>query len=76
MGFAAYYFEVKAPVEQVYAYWRDFSHFPSFMPDVKAGELVARLFKDPGKQLQQAAGNFREVVENGGLAPPTLTGQP
>jgi uncharacterized membrane protein len=22
-------------VEQVYAYWRDFSHFPSFMPDVQ-----------------------------------------
>ena len=35
MGSAAKYFEVEAPVEQVYAYWRDFSHFPSFMPDVK-----------------------------------------
>jgi uncharacterized membrane protein len=22
-------------VEQVYAYWRDFSHLPSFMPDVQ-----------------------------------------
>jgi uncharacterized membrane protein len=35
VGSAAKYFEVEAPVEQVYAYWRDFSHFPSFMPDVK-----------------------------------------
>ena len=35
MGSAAQYFEVEAPVEQVYAYWRDFSHFPSFMPDVE-----------------------------------------
>jgi uncharacterized membrane protein len=35
MGSAAQYFEVEAPVEQVYAYWRDFSNFPSFMPDVE-----------------------------------------
>ena len=35
MGSAARYLEVDPPVEQVYAYWRDFSHFPSFMPDVK-----------------------------------------
>jgi uncharacterized membrane protein len=35
VGSAAKYFEVEAPVERVYAYWRDFSHFPSFMPDVK-----------------------------------------
>ena len=35
MGSAAKYFHVAAPVEQVYAYWRDFSHFPAFMPDVK-----------------------------------------
>ena len=35
MGSAAQYFEVQAPVEQVYAYWRDFSHFPAFMPDVQ-----------------------------------------
>jgi hypothetical protein len=35
MGSAAKYFEVEAPVEQVYAYWRDFSHFPSFMADIK-----------------------------------------
>jgi uncharacterized membrane protein len=35
VGSATKHFEVQAPVEQVYAYWRDFSHFPSFMPDVK-----------------------------------------
>ena len=35
MGSAAQYFEVEAPVAQVYAYWRDFSNFPSFMPDVQ-----------------------------------------
>ena len=35
MGSAAQYFEVQAPVAQVYAYWRDFSHFPAFMPDVE-----------------------------------------
>ncbi|HZA82612.1 MAG TPA: SRPBCC family protein [Actinomycetes bacterium] len=35
MGSAAQYFEVEAPVEQVYAYWRDFSNFPAFMPDVE-----------------------------------------
>jgi uncharacterized membrane protein len=35
VGSAATYFEVEVPIERVYAYWRDFSHFPSFMPDVK-----------------------------------------
>ena len=35
MGSAAQYFEVEAPVERVYAYWRDFSNFPAFMPDVQ-----------------------------------------
>jgi uncharacterized membrane protein len=35
VGSAAQYFEVEAPVEQVYAYWRDFSHFPAFLPDVQ-----------------------------------------
>ena len=35
MDSAAQYFEVQAPVEQVYAYWRDFSNFPAFMPDVQ-----------------------------------------
>jgi uncharacterized membrane protein len=35
MGSAAQYFEVEAPVAQVYAYWRDFSNFPAFMPDVQ-----------------------------------------
>ena len=35
MGSAAQYFEVQAPVARVYAYWRDFSNFPSFMPDVE-----------------------------------------
>jgi uncharacterized membrane protein len=35
VGSAAQYFEVEAPVAQVYAYWRDFSNFPAFMPDVE-----------------------------------------
>ncbi|MDP9208744.1 MAG: SRPBCC family protein [Actinomycetota bacterium] len=35
MGSAAQYVEVQAPVAQVYAYWRDFSNFSSFMPDVE-----------------------------------------
>jgi uncharacterized membrane protein len=35
VGSVAKYFEVEAPVERVYAYWRDFSHFASFMPDVQ-----------------------------------------
>jgi len=35
VGSAAQYFEVEAPVAQVYAYWRDFSNFPAFMPDVQ-----------------------------------------
>jgi uncharacterized membrane protein len=35
MGSAAQYFEVEAPVAQVYAYWRDFTNFSSFMPDVE-----------------------------------------
>ena len=26
---------VDAPVEEVYAYWRDFTHFPELMPHVK-----------------------------------------
>jgi uncharacterized membrane protein len=40
MGSAAMYFEVEAPVEHVYAYWRDFSHFPSFMPDVEEVQVT------------------------------------
>ena len=52
MGSAARYFEVQAPVAQVYAYWRDFSNFPSFMPD---------------KQVQRAIDGFRQVVESGRL---------
>jgi uncharacterized membrane protein len=40
LGSAAKYFEVAAPVDRVYAYWRDFSHFPSFMPDVKQVQVT------------------------------------
>lgn len=40
MGSAARYFQVEAPVERVYAYWRDFSHFPSFMPDVEEVQVT------------------------------------
>jgi uncharacterized membrane protein len=29
------YVTVEAPVEKVYAYWRNFTNFPSFMPHVK-----------------------------------------
>jgi uncharacterized membrane protein len=29
------YVSVEAPVEKVYAYWRNFTNFPSFMPHVK-----------------------------------------
>ena len=29
------YVTVEAPVEKVYAYWRDFTNFPTFMPHVK-----------------------------------------
>jgi uncharacterized membrane protein len=36
-------------------------------PGGKAGELVAELVKDPDKQIQRAVGNFRMVVERGGL---------
>ncbi len=35
MGTVSKYATVNAPVEQVYAYWRDFTHFPAFMPHVK-----------------------------------------
>jgi uncharacterized membrane protein len=37
---AAQHFQVEAPVDQVYAYWRDFSHFPSFMPDVQEATVT------------------------------------
>jgi uncharacterized membrane protein len=40
VGSAAKCFHVEAPVEQVYAYWRDFSHFPAFMPDVKEVQIT------------------------------------
>ena len=35
MGEVAKYVTVDAPVEKVYAYWRDFSNFPRFMPHVQ-----------------------------------------
>jgi uncharacterized membrane protein len=35
MGAVAKYATVNAPVERVYAYWRDFTHFSEFMPHVK-----------------------------------------
>ncbi len=40
MGSATHYFEVHAPTSRVYAYWRDFSHFPEFMSDVKQVEVT------------------------------------
>jgi uncharacterized membrane protein len=42
VGSATKHFEVQAPVGQVYAYWRDVSHFPSFMPDVKEVHVTGR----------------------------------
>ena len=45
MGSAAQYFEVEAPVAQVYAYWRDFSNFPAFMPDVEEVTVTGPLGK-------------------------------
>ena len=35
MAAVAKYASVEAPVEKVYAYWRDFTHFPELMPHVK-----------------------------------------
>lgn len=35
MAGIAKYKTVEAPVEQVYRYWRDFTNFPNFMPNVK-----------------------------------------
>ena len=35
MAAVAKYATVDAPVEKVYAYWRDFTNFPSFMPHVQ-----------------------------------------
>lgn len=40
MGSATHHFEVQAPISRVYAYWRDFSNFPEFMPDVKQVEVT------------------------------------
>src|SRR5689334_3632499 len=41
MAAVAKYVTVDAPVERVYAYWRDFTHFPEFMPHVQAVTPVA-----------------------------------
>jgi Polyketide cyclase / dehydrase and lipid transport len=54
MGSAAQYFEVEAPVAQVYAYWRDFSHFPAFMPDVV--EVTGTGVDDPPHPVPRVAG--------------------
>jgi uncharacterized membrane protein len=35
MAGIAKYTTVDAPVEKVYAYWRNFTNFPTFMPNVK-----------------------------------------
>ena len=35
MGEVAKYRLVDAPVEKVYAYWRNFTNFPAFMPNVQ-----------------------------------------
>ena len=40
MAAVAKYVTVNAPVEEVYAYWRDFTHFPEFMPHVKEVSVV------------------------------------
>jgi uncharacterized membrane protein len=58
MGSATKYFEVQAPVEQVYAYWRDFSHFPSFMPDVEKVHVTS-----PTISHWVVAGPFGKTVE-------------
>jgi len=41
MGEVAKYVTVDAPVEKVYAYWRDFTNFSNFMPNVKEVSPVA-----------------------------------
>jgi uncharacterized membrane protein len=58
MGSATSYFEVQAPVEQVYAYWRDVSHFPSFMPDVKEVHVTG-----PTTSHWVVTGPFGKTVE-------------
>ena len=58
MGSAAQYFEVEAPVEQVYAYWRDFLHFPSFMPDVQEVTVTG-----PTTSHWKVSGPFGKSVE-------------
>jgi uncharacterized protein YndB with AHSA1/START domain len=35
VGAVSKYATVNAPVERVYSYWRDFTHFPQFLPHVK-----------------------------------------
>ena len=46
MSEIAEYVEVEAPVEQVYAYWRDFNNFRSFVPE----------------QVEDAPEKFEEIV--------------
>ena len=58
MGSAAQYFEVEAPVAQVYAYWRDFSHFPAFMPDVEEVTVTG-----PSTSHWKVAGPLGKSVE-------------
>jgi uncharacterized membrane protein len=41
MAAIAKYVTVDAPVEKVYDYWRDFTHFPDFMPHVNEVTPVA-----------------------------------
>lgn len=40
MGAVSKYVTVEAPVEKVYAYWRDFTNFPRFMPHVHEVSVI------------------------------------
>lgn len=62
---------VQAPVSQVYAYWRDFQNFPSFMANVESvtvrdgGEMSHWTIKGPlGRSVEFDARMTRDVPES------------
>ena len=60
---------IKRPVEEVYAFWRDFTNLPSFMyhlASVAGSKVVAKLFgEEPQQQISDDLRRLKQVLETG-----------
>jgi uncharacterized membrane protein len=72
MGSATHYAEVQAPVERVYAYWRNFENFPTMFSDVEKvvgdGDRSHWVVKGPAGKSVEWDAEIEEDVPNERIA--------